>query len=371
MPILKYLGDSYDCATAIKGPDYIHLLDKNGVMVAAFDNITNFSGFTIENGGYTSPTADNNCYLTVTRDDGSFGKGDHKCSDISAALEAANNAAPALERAKFLQGPAASVSSKGWYRIATMYTLDSALICIGNPYKSGGPSRLLFYVYPNNTKSGIVVLSNTVPNANIITQIRAVYISDSVYGIDAYYNHTSANTMYASAVAFSASGTSSMAMGKWTAATDGTVLCTVPVSDMPSGSVLTSGHTYKDLGLFPRFKALQTASDNLNDFKDDGVIVYNTGSDWNKVPGNAPFLNASVGLCFGSDSSTNQRIQLVSRYGASGYLRVRGYSTAGEANPDGWLPWADLLTSANVVSSQTDITAGDAATDWQQYLVYE
>ena len=82
MPTLKYQGVSYDCATAIKGPDYIHLLDKNGVMVAAFDNITNFSSFTLENGSYTSPTADNNCYLAVIRDDGTFGKGDHKCSDI-------------------------------------------------------------------------------------------------------------------------------------------------------------------------------------------------------------------------------------------------------------------------------------------------
>jgi len=82
MPTLKYLGDSYGCATAIKGANYIHLLDENGVMVAAFDKISDFSKFTLENGSYTSPTADHDCYLAVIREDGTLGKGGHKCSDI-------------------------------------------------------------------------------------------------------------------------------------------------------------------------------------------------------------------------------------------------------------------------------------------------
>ena len=51
-------------------------------MVATFDKITDFSSFTLENGSYTSPTPDHDCYLTVTRDDGTFGKGNYKCSDI-------------------------------------------------------------------------------------------------------------------------------------------------------------------------------------------------------------------------------------------------------------------------------------------------
>ena len=82
MPTLKYLGESYACATAIKGSDYIHLLDQNGVMVASFDAITDFSGFTLEGGSYTTPTADPDCYLVVIRPDGTFGKGNHRCSDI-------------------------------------------------------------------------------------------------------------------------------------------------------------------------------------------------------------------------------------------------------------------------------------------------
>ena len=86
MPTLKYLGDSFDCSTAIKGADYIHLLDENGIMVAAFDNISNFSGFTLENGSYTSPTAEHNCKVAVIRDDGTIGVGSHTCADIGNAV---------------------------------------------------------------------------------------------------------------------------------------------------------------------------------------------------------------------------------------------------------------------------------------------
>lgn len=82
MPTLKYLGGTFECAVAIKGNDYIHLLDESGIMVAAFDNIKDFSQFTLTNGGYTSPTADHDCYLAVIRDDGTIAKGGHKCSDV-------------------------------------------------------------------------------------------------------------------------------------------------------------------------------------------------------------------------------------------------------------------------------------------------
>lgn len=89
MPTLKYLGDSFDCTTAIKGDNYIHLLDENGVMVAAFDEIADFSDFTLENGSYTEPTDDHSCSVAVIRDDGTIGKGGHSCADIGSALAAA------------------------------------------------------------------------------------------------------------------------------------------------------------------------------------------------------------------------------------------------------------------------------------------
>ena len=100
MPTLNYLGHSFACATAIKGDNYIHLLNADGVMVAAFDNITDFSGFLLENGSYTSPTADHDCRVAVIRDDGTIGKGGHPCADIGTALTTASAAAAAAAKAQ-------------------------------------------------------------------------------------------------------------------------------------------------------------------------------------------------------------------------------------------------------------------------------
>ena len=83
MPTLTYLENSFDCTTAIKGNDYIRLLDENGILIASFEGIADFSAFTLTNGEYTTPTAENQCYLAVIRDDGTIAKGGHRCSDIS------------------------------------------------------------------------------------------------------------------------------------------------------------------------------------------------------------------------------------------------------------------------------------------------
>ena len=85
MPTLKYLDDSYSCATAIKGADYIHLLDKNGMMVAAFDGIADFTGFTLENGSYVSPTADQELLVAVVRDDGAIDESGQRICDLATA----------------------------------------------------------------------------------------------------------------------------------------------------------------------------------------------------------------------------------------------------------------------------------------------
>lgn len=82
MATITYLGKSYECATALKGGDYIHLLDSNGDIVAAFDGISDFSGFSITNGQWTTPTADHDCFVAVVKDDGTMGKGGHRCSDV-------------------------------------------------------------------------------------------------------------------------------------------------------------------------------------------------------------------------------------------------------------------------------------------------
>ena len=81
MPNVTYLGETYPCAKALKGPDYIHLLDSDGVLIVAFDGIKDFTGFTIDT-DWTIPPPNDDCYLAVIGEDGIIRKGTHKCCDI-------------------------------------------------------------------------------------------------------------------------------------------------------------------------------------------------------------------------------------------------------------------------------------------------
>lgn len=87
MATVTYLGENYSCSVALKGENYIHLLDSGGYLIAAFDGITNFSGFTISSGSWTTPASDDHCYLAVIREDGTIGKGSHRCSDVGSVGE--------------------------------------------------------------------------------------------------------------------------------------------------------------------------------------------------------------------------------------------------------------------------------------------
>ena len=78
MATITYLGESHDCATALKGSDYIHLLDSDDNLIASFDGIIDFSGFSITDGDWTSPTPEEECYVAVVKDDGTIGKGGYK-----------------------------------------------------------------------------------------------------------------------------------------------------------------------------------------------------------------------------------------------------------------------------------------------------
>jgi len=81
MPNVTYLGTTYPCAKALKGEDYIHLLDSNGVLIVAFDGITDFTGFTIDT-DWTIPPPNDDCYIAVIGEDGIIRKGGHRCCDI-------------------------------------------------------------------------------------------------------------------------------------------------------------------------------------------------------------------------------------------------------------------------------------------------
>ena len=91
MAIVKFLGESYECAKAIKGDDYIHLLDTNDDLIVAFDGIVSFDGFAIENGAWTAPMPDGLCHVVVMREDGTYAKGSHRCSDIARPMNLLDN----------------------------------------------------------------------------------------------------------------------------------------------------------------------------------------------------------------------------------------------------------------------------------------
>ena len=86
MATVTHLGVEYPCSTAVKGDDYVHLLNKDGVLVTAFDGVSDFSDFSITDGDWTTPTPENECYLAVVKDDGTMGKGNHRCCDIPTKL---------------------------------------------------------------------------------------------------------------------------------------------------------------------------------------------------------------------------------------------------------------------------------------------
>ena len=82
MAKVSFNGQTLNCTTAIKGADYIHLLDADGLMIAAFDGVTNFSSFSISGGSWKTPTPENECYMAVIKDDGTVGKGGHRCNEV-------------------------------------------------------------------------------------------------------------------------------------------------------------------------------------------------------------------------------------------------------------------------------------------------
>lgn len=98
MAIVTHLGQEYSCSVALKGEDYIHLLNEDGEMTVAFDGITNFSGFSIKNGSWTTPTPEEDCYVAVVKDDGEMGKGNHKCSDILTGIVSVKNGGTGARR---------------------------------------------------------------------------------------------------------------------------------------------------------------------------------------------------------------------------------------------------------------------------------
>ena len=98
MPTVTYNSETYTCTTALKGTDYIHLLDASGNMVVAFDGVVDFSGFFITDGDWTSPTDVDLCSIAVIEDDGTIGRSSFKPSDIAKAGDITPDSIGAAEK---------------------------------------------------------------------------------------------------------------------------------------------------------------------------------------------------------------------------------------------------------------------------------
>lgn len=94
MAVVTYNGIQYQCSVAYKGSDYVHLVDANGSLVARFDGVCDFSGFSITDGSWTTPSSIGDCNILVVGNDNVPRKGYNKLCDIGSlsALNTTNKA---------------------------------------------------------------------------------------------------------------------------------------------------------------------------------------------------------------------------------------------------------------------------------------
>ena len=83
MPIVTYDGHEFECATALKGADYIRLLDAAGCKIVAFEGVVDFSTFTITDGDWTNAPAADDCYIVTASQDGSLHTSSKKACEVS------------------------------------------------------------------------------------------------------------------------------------------------------------------------------------------------------------------------------------------------------------------------------------------------
>lgn len=76
MAVITYDGKQYQCSTAYKGEDFVHLVDADGNLIASFDGVCNFDAFSITGGTWVTPQETEKCAFAVFREDGSLTKCD-------------------------------------------------------------------------------------------------------------------------------------------------------------------------------------------------------------------------------------------------------------------------------------------------------
>lgn len=104
---------------------------------------------------------------------------------------------------------------------------------------------------------------------------------------------------------------------------------------------------------------LLTASDDCNNIKQNGVYWYST----NSVPSNAPFPNAAIIEVYGPDSTTSQKIQRGTRYGAGGCSATRALFE------NKWCEWHHYaLTTDGIIPISMGGTGGATVAEAQAAL---
>lgn len=71
MPTVTYGSNAYECAVAIRGESYIHLIDSNGNPITTFCGITNFSAFQITDGNWAMAKQPEDCEIAILDEVGS------------------------------------------------------------------------------------------------------------------------------------------------------------------------------------------------------------------------------------------------------------------------------------------------------------
>lgn len=76
-------GKEITCDKAIRGDNYVHLLDAANNMFVAFENVTNFNAFTLTGGEWTYASNTDDCNIAVVGEDGVVRQSSKKCCDVA------------------------------------------------------------------------------------------------------------------------------------------------------------------------------------------------------------------------------------------------------------------------------------------------
>ena len=133
MPTVTYNSETFTCTTALKGADYIHLLDSSGNMIVSFDGVVDFSGFSITDGNWSSPTEEDLCHIAVIEDDGTLGESSFTPRDFLTAgsVTPASIGAAALDENGKVVASQTSSTAKDITASYTLQLSDAGKILVG------------------------------------------------------------------------------------------------------------------------------------------------------------------------------------------------------------------------------------------------